>query len=136
MQFELLTLSGVRFSGQIDELSIHAADGAVTILPHHENFTSLVKPGVAVVRSSKKQESFVIFDGILDITDNGVKLLVDEAEHEDELVESEIAAALKKAEALKTAAKDKHELHRAQQLVDRHNVRLDVARVKRKIRQR
>jgi F-type H+-transporting ATPase subunit epsilon len=135
MQFELLTLDGAKYSGEASEVIVTTTEGTMTILPHHEALTAIVVPGPVTVRDKHVAESlFATFGGILDIQNNSVRLLADEAEHADDLVEHEIEEALARAKAAKEGVKDKHELHRAQQLIDRHAVRLEVARIRRRRR--
>jgi F-type H+-transporting ATPase subunit epsilon len=138
MRFELLTLTGAKYRGDVAEVSLATASGQIGILPHHEPLTAVVVPGPVVIRpgGGKPAELFAIFGGLLEVNPDGVRLLADEAEHADELVASEIEAALKKAEELRAKAGDKRALHRAQELVDRHSVRLEVARIKHRHRSR
>jgi F-type H+-transporting ATPase subunit epsilon len=132
MQFELLTLTGSKFSGEVKQITLTTAEGDIGILPNHETLTAVAKPGpVTVYVKGGKTQTFATFGGLLEVTAERVRLLSDEAEHEDDLVQAEIEAALKQAEELKDAAKDKRELSRAQELVDRHTVRLGVARMRR-----
>lgn len=135
MQFELLTLKGVKFRGQASEVSLRTVDGQLGILPHHEPLTAIVVPGPVSVRSNGKHELYASFGGLLEVRDNVVRLLANEAEAADELIHEEIETALAKAEALRASARDKHELHRAQELVDRHIVRLEVSRLRRRHRE-
>jgi F-type H+-transporting ATPase subunit epsilon len=135
MHFELLTLSGVKYSGEVSEVALKTAYGSLAILPHHEPFTAVVVPGPVTVRSHGKDEDlFATFGGIIEVIDNKVRLLADEADHADDLIESEIEEALSKAELAKVAAKEGKELNHAQQMVDRHAVRLEVARIRRRHR--
>ena len=135
MQFELLTLSGTKYSGEITEVALKTVSGSIAILPHHEPFTAIVVAGpVAVRQNGADEELFATFGGIIEVFDNKVRLLADEAEHADDLVESEIEDALARAQAAKDGVKDKGELHRAQQLIDRHAIRLEVARIRRRRR--
>ncbi len=137
MRFELLTLTGSKYDGEVAEVSLATASGQIGILPHHEPLTAVAVAGPVVVRPrSGRAELFATFGGLLEVNADGVRLLADEAEHADDLIESEIQAALKKAEELKAKAKDKHALHRAEELIDRHEVRLEVARMKRRHRSR
>ncbi len=132
MQFELLTLTGAKYTGEIAEVSLKTPEGSLAILPHHEPFTAIVSPGPVTVRSKgKSEELFATFGGIVEVIDNRVRLLADEAEHADDLVEAEIVEALARAKAAKEGVRDKGELHRAQQLVDRHAIRLEVVRIRR-----
>jgi F-type H+-transporting ATPase subunit epsilon len=134
VQFELLTLTGSKFSGEIAEVHLTTASGQIGILPHHEALTAIVKPGAVTVRvKGGGEEVFATFGGLLEITsDNHVRVLADEAERADDLVQSEIEAALAHAKQLLAAATDKHELASAQELVDRQAVRLEVAGLRRR----
>ncbi|HSX02271.1 MAG TPA: ATP synthase F1 subunit epsilon [Candidatus Saccharimonadia bacterium] len=137
MQFELLTLTGAKYHGEIAEVSLRTAAGQIGVLPHHEPLTSIVLAGPVIIRPRHGQaELFAIFGGLLEVNPDRVRLLADEAEHADELIESEIQAALTKARDLKAKAKDKHALQRAEELIDRQEVRLGVARLKRHHRSR
>jgi F-type H+-transporting ATPase subunit epsilon len=132
MRFDLLTLSGVKFSGDVLQVSLTTVEGQVGILPDHEPMTAVAVGGAVTVRTKAKTEVFATYGGLLEVTAQHVRLLADEAEHEDELVASEIEVALRRAEEHKANAKDKVELARAQQMVDRQAVRLGVARMRRR----
>jgi F-type H+-transporting ATPase subunit epsilon len=133
MHFTLLTLTGTKFDGDVAQVSLTTADGEMGILGHHEPLTAIAEPGpVTVHLKGGKTQVFATFGGLLEVTADGARLMADEAEHEEELVHAEIEAALKEAETLKAAAKDKHELSRAQELVDRQTVRLGVAKMSRR----
>ena len=132
MDFELITLGGSKYHGAVAEVSLMTTSGQVAILPRHEPLTTVAAPGAVAIRTKTGQtEFYAIFGGLLEITATGVRLLADEAEHAGDLVESEIKAALTDARALKSSAKDSHQAARAHRLIDRHTVRLDVARLHR-----
>jgi F-type H+-transporting ATPase subunit epsilon len=133
MRFRLLTLTGSKYADDIAEVIVPTESGEIGILPNHEDITSIVVPGAVTVRKITGQtDTFVTFGGLVQVEGDVCKLLSDQAEHSDELIESEIEVALAQAQALQSAAKDKHELAQAQSLIDRHTVRLDVARIKRR----
>jgi F0F1-type ATP synthase epsilon subunit len=71
---------------------------------------------------------------VIEVSDNTLRVLVDEADHAEEINESEAQRALERAQKLKAEAKDDISLAHAQQLVDRHEVRLHVAGLKRRRR--
>ncbi|HUD11641.1 MAG TPA: ATP synthase F1 subunit epsilon [Candidatus Saccharimonadia bacterium] len=131
MEVELLTLSGVKFKGTASMVSLVAADGEMGILPHHEPYTARLVPGPVTVHTKGKKQVFALYGGLLEITADRVRLLADEADHEDDIVAAEVEQALKRAQDMKARAKDKHELARAQHLVDRESVRLNVAKMRR-----
>jgi F-type H+-transporting ATPase subunit epsilon len=136
MDFELLTLGGAKYRGKVAEVALRTASGQMAILPNHEPLTAITVPGPVAVRVHEggKEDLFATFGGLLEVTPGRVRLLADEAEHADELIHQEVEAALEKAQHLKAEAKNKHELHRAQQMIDRHHVRLEVVRLRRRHR--
>ena len=132
MQFELLTLSGAKFKGEADEVILTTTDGEMGVLPHHEPFIGQVVAGAVTIKHGKgAPEVFATYGGLLEITEYYVRLLADEADHEGELVASEIEEALAHAKAMRDKAKDKVELAKAQQMIDRSEVRLGVAKMRR-----
>jgi F-type H+-transporting ATPase subunit epsilon len=138
MDFELLTLSGTKFSGQAAFVQLTTVEGQMGILPHHEPLVAKVIAGPVIVRPTEgDEEVFATYGGLLEVTStNRVRLLADEADHAEELVADEVEAALARAKEQRAQAKDKHELARAQELVDRQQVRLGVARMQRHHRPR
>ncbi len=136
MEVELLTPEGYKYRGQADEVKLRGAQGMLTILPHHESLTAIAVPGPVSIKPArgKAPELLVIFGGLLEVRDNHVRVLADAAEHADDLVHGEVEAALARAKELRSLARDKHELHRAQELVDRHAVRLEVVHLRRRRR--
>ena len=133
MDFSLITLAGTQYHDTVSEVLLRTSEGDAVIMPHHEPLTAVVLGGPLTIRSkSKKEDIFAIYGGILEIEDNRVTLLADEADHIDSLIESNIAEALKLAEKLKNNAQTKSELQRANQIVDRHAIRLDVSRIRRR----
>lgn len=137
MNFELVSLDGVKFKAQAYSVIIPTASGQITVLPGHEPLLSQLVPGVITIRRSKgdadhHMEHYAIYGGVLEISNDGVRVLVDEATHGEEVSEAEAKKAHDAAIALRNAAKDQVELDKAQSLVDRHAVRLEVAELKRR----
>lgn len=139
MQFELVSLDGVKFSAQAYSVVLPTAAGQITLLPHHEPLLGVVVPGIITIRREKSDpdyhlEHYATYGGVLEVTAEGARVLVDEATHGDEISEAEAEKAHQAALDLRKAAKDQIELDRAQALVDRHAVRLEVARLRRRNR--
>jgi F-type H+-transporting ATPase subunit epsilon len=134
MEFELLTLSGAKFTGEAKQVNLTTVDGRLGILPHHEPLVAKVVAGSVEVKPAQGEpQVFAIYGGLIEVTAaNRVRLMADEAEHAEELVASEIEEALKRAEDMRAKAKDKTELSNAQAMVDREGVRLGVARMRRR----
>ena len=141
MDFELITLSGTKINENVYEVMLPTKDGEISIFPGHEDLVTVAKPGVVMVRRNKQDsdsqlELFAISGGIVEINSSRVRVLVDEAEHGEDIVEAETQAALDRALQLRDAASDQVELEKAHQLVDRHAVRLKVADLQRRPRRR
>lgn len=129
MQFELLTLSGLKFRGDVREVRLDTPAGRIGVLPKHEAMTAIVSPGPVVVKTAQgEEEVFATFGGILDVQERSVRLLADEAEHLNELIHSEIEEALAKARQIQQQADEDHDLHLIQQEIGRHELRLEIIR--------
>ncbi len=139
MKFELVTLDGVKFSAQAYSVVLPTAAGQVTILPSHEPLLGVVVPGVVTIRRDKNDpdhhlEHYATYGGVLEVGKEGVRVLVDEATHGDEINEAEAEKAHQAALAMQKSAKDQVELDKAQALIDRTAVRLQVAGLRRRHR--
>lgn len=141
MQLQLVTLSGTKVDKPVYEVIIPTEDGEIGVFPGHEPLVTLAKSGVIQVREEKTDsddqlELFAISGGVVRIDTDTVRVLVDEAEHGDDIVEAESQKALERALKMRDEAKDRVELDKAHQLVDRHMVRLKVADLRRHRRRR
>lgn len=139
INFQLVTLEGIKVSDEIYEVILPTADGEISVFPGHEPLVSVAVPGVVQVRRKKddadsRMDFFAISGGIVEINQQRVRVLVDEADHGDDIVEAESKAALERALALRHQAKNQVELEKAHQLVDRQAVRLKVADLRRRRR--
>lgn len=139
MKLELITLNGVKADEDVYEVLIPTVDGTIAILPGHERIVTLAVNGVIAIRRKKTDldeamEYFATFGGIVEVSPTRLRILVDEADTADEILESEAQKALDAAQEMKANAKDSVELDKAQQLIDRHAVRLKVAGLRRRHR--
>lgn len=137
MNFELVTLDGIKLQAEVYSVTLPTASGQITVLPSHEPLLSQIVPGVITVRRTKgdaehKLEHYATYGGVLEISKTGVRVLVDEAAAGDEINEAEAKKAHEAALALRKDAKNQVELDRAQTLLERHGVRLEVAELKRR----
>lgn len=136
MKLELVTLTGPKLQAEVYEVILPADEGNLAVYPHHMPLVTSLVPGVVTVRHKKsdtedQREMFASNGGVAEITGNSIRILVDEAEHAEEIVEDEARQALQRAQTLKDQAKDSVELAHAQALVERQVVRLKVAELRR-----
>lgn len=135
--FQLVSLSGKKFDGEVYEVILPTLDGEIGVLKDHMPLVSVATNGVITVRKQPKdpdhmREYFATNGGAIEVADNNLRVLVDEADHADNLNEAEAQKALDRAKKMKAEAKDQVSLEHAQQLVDRQTVRLQVAGLKRR----
>ena len=139
MHLQLITLSGVSFDDTIYELMAPTTAGDIAVFPGHEPMVTMATAGTLVVRFDKKDhddklEYFAISGGVIEVNPDSIRVLVDEADHGDDIIEAESQAALDRAVKLRDEAKDQVELDKAHQMIDRHMVRLRVAELQRRKR--
>ena len=139
MHLELVTLRGKKFDQKVYQVTIPTETGPIVVYPSHQAHVTLAVPGVLAVRhkegdSDEQLEYLAITGGVVKISHDRVRILVDEADHSEEILEDEAKAALERAMAMREGAKDQVELEKAMELVDRHAVRLKVANLRRKRR--
>jgi len=139
IKFELVTLDGTKFGEEVHEVILPTADGYIAVFPNHMPLVSIASPGVISVRrksedADDKLENFATNGGVIEVGNNVVRVLVDEADREDEINEQEAQKAFDNAQELVRNARDNISLQHAQSIVDRHSVRLQVANLRRQKR--
>ncbi|HTH72185.1 MAG TPA: ATP synthase F1 subunit epsilon [Candidatus Pristimantibacillus sp.] len=139
IHFQLVALSGTKFDGEAYEIVLPTLDGEIGVLQDHMPLVSVATTGVVAVRKDPKdtdrdREYFAISGGVIEVSGNKLRVLVDEADNAADISEAEAEAAMERAQQMKAEAKDQVSLDHAQQLVDRHAVRLHVADLHRRHR--
>ena len=139
MKFQLITLLGTKVNQDVYEVVLPTAAGEIGVFPGHEPLVSIAVPGAIAVRNAKgepdsKLEYFAISGGVIEVNPQGLRVLVDEADSGEDIIEAESKAALERAMKLRENAKDQVDLDKAKQLIDRHAVRLKVADLRRRHR--
>jgi F-type H+-transporting ATPase subunit epsilon len=137
IHLELVTLTGTKFDDEVYEVVLPTLDGQIGVLPGHMPLISVATSGVISVRRKPKdpdssREFFATNGGVIEVTGDTLRVIVDEADHADEINESEAEAAHKRALQMKAEAKDQVSLEHAQALIDRSSTRLQVANLKRR----
>lgn len=139
--FQLVSISGKKFDEDVYEVVLPTLDGEIGVLQNHMPLVSVATTGAIAIRRQSRdtdaqREFFATNGGVIDVQDNSVRVLVDEADHADDINEAEVQKALDRAQKMKAEAKDQISLEHAQTLVDRQAVRLHVAGLKRRHQKR
>jgi F-type H+-transporting ATPase subunit epsilon len=137
IHFQLVALSGTKFDEDVYEVVLPTLDGEIGVLQDHMPLVSVATTGAIAVRrdardSDSQFEYFATNGGVIEVSGNVLRVLVDEADNADEINVSEAEAAHDRALKMKAEAKDQVSLEHAQQLVDRQAVRIHVAGLKRR----
>ena len=132
VKLQLITLEGITIDSEIYELMAPTAAGDIAVFPGHEPLVTIATPGALVVRYEKNDsendlEYFAISGGVIEVNPDAIRVLVDEADHGEDIVEAESKAALERALKMRDEAKNRVDLEKAHELIDRHTVRLRVA---------
>lgn len=141
IHLQLISLAGVKFDEDVYEVLLPTLEGTIGVLPGHMPLIAAATNGVISVRRNMRDpdflmEHFATNGGVIEVANDTLKVLVDEADHAEEINEAEAKAAHERALKLKAEATDEVSLERAQALVDRTSVRLQVAGLKRRSHQK
>ncbi|MCL4357723.1 ATP synthase F1 subunit epsilon [Patescibacteria group bacterium] len=133
----LVSQSGIKYDADVSEVMLPTMDGQIGVLTDHMPLISVTKPGVISIRrqphdTEREMDHFATYGGVLEFEHNNLIVVVDEADAAESINELEAQKAYDAAQRMKAEAKDQLSLERAQALVDRHAVRLQVATIKRR----
>ena len=94
------------YDGEAESVSLMTTEGSVGILAHHSNLIMAVVPGIvrfvpvgedAKAAGMSGMQILVVSDGLLKVENNEVMILVDTAEHPEEIDEARARRAEEKA---------------------------------------
>ncbi|MEK7059854.1 MAG: ATP synthase F1 subunit epsilon [Patescibacteria group bacterium] len=133
----MVSISGKKFDDDVHEVVLPTLDGEIGVLQDHMPLVSVATTGAIAVRRNAKdtdtqREYFATNGGVVEVSGNTLRVLVDEADSADDINEAEVQKALERAKKMQAEAKDEISLEQAQALVDRQAVRLHVAGLKRR----
>lgn len=107
LNLEVVTPSGLIFSGKAVEVTLPGEEGEFGVLAHHASLTTLLKAGVVdIEKEDKSVESIVVNWGVVQVDEEKVVVLVDGAVAIRGESESEIAKALESAKTLLSDVSD------------------------------
>lgn len=137
MKLQLITLAGEKLNRDVYEVQIPTSDGEISVFEGHQPLVTIAEAGVLMVRYQKSdrddaQEVFAINGGAVQILPTEIKVLVDDAEHADDIVAEEAESALERAREQRANAKDAISISEAEALMNRAAIRLRVAGLRRR----
>ncbi len=127
-QVEVLTPEGLVFSDEVEMVSTRTTTGSIGVLANHAPLMAILEP--TELRLYKSDSDIVRFaqgEGYLQVVQNEVLVLVEEAIAPDDMDRSNFESRLKEAQnAVESAEEDSEERARAEREVKRYKAFLDV----------
>jgi F-type H+-transporting ATPase subunit epsilon len=134
---EIVSQDRTVFQGDVDIVVLPGTEGEMGILPHHAPTLTLLKYGIIKVRHQGQEDLFAVAGGMAEIQPDIVTILADAAENVEEIDVIRAQAAKKRAEdaLAKISADEEPDVYLTMEAaLRRSNLRLDVARRYRKVR--
>ena len=134
---EIVSQDKTVFQDDVDAVILPGVAGEMGILPHHAPVLTILKYGVIKVRKGNKEELFAVAGGMAEVQPQIVTILADAAENIEEIDITRAKAAKKRAEdaLAKIRPDEDHDAYlRMEAALRRSNLRLDVARRYRKVK--
>jgi F-type H+-transporting ATPase subunit epsilon len=124
MKLQLITLTGTKLDEDVYEVQIPTREGEISVFDGHQPLVTIADPGVLLVRKNKSdrddvRDIYAIHGGAVQITTHEVKVLVDEADHADDIASAEAEAALERAREQHANAKDAVSISEAEAALER-----------------
>lgn len=141
IDFALVTLNGTTLQQDVYEVIVPTPQGYIALLPHHVPLVSLVSSGALRVRRTAQDRDdqlqlYAISGGVIEVLDNQVRVLVDEADAGEDINEKAAEQARNKAQELLSTAKTREDIQNAREMLAHESARIHVAELRRRIRPR
>ena len=122
---EIFTPFGKYYDRYVDELVIQTDDYVLGILPNHTPLVSKVKVSKMFIIQNGDRKCYAIGEGLLNISKDGVTLLLESIESKDDIDIDRAKDAKKRAEE-RLATLVNIDVERAQRALNRANNRISV----------
>lgn len=98
LRVEVVTAERELYNGEADEVNAPGIDGRLGILPEHAPLLTVLKPGALRITLNNAEEVLFVSGGFMEVSDNGVTVLADAAEHAEEIDQARAEAARRAAQ--------------------------------------
>ena len=130
IKFKIVTPEKVLFESEVDQVTLPASDGQVTILPDHRSYIASLKSGEILLKTNGKEQLLVVSSGFVEFNKNNLVVLADTAESADEIDVDRAEQARKRAEEIKheKVVMNEMEYATAAAAIEKEAMRIRVAR--------
>ena len=107
----IFTPNGKKYDQDVEFVQVHTEEAYLGILPNHADLISDVMVSKLTIRINGVDEDFAVGEGVLNVKDGNLKLVVDSLEHSSEIdLERAMAAKQRALDRLNGALVDFEEL--------------------------
>lgn len=137
IHFQLVTMTGVIIDEDVYEVILPTIDGTIAVLGNHMPLVGAGDVGIISVRkklgdSDDQLEHFSTMGGIIEVDGHNARFVADDVSTPDEISEAEATQAYERAQHLLSNAKSQVDLETAKHQLQRSNIRLQVAKLKKR----
>lgn len=128
LHFTLVTPEKVAYEGDVYSLTVMTASGQITVLSDHEPLLTTIIAGELLVTKEGQTIPFIVGQGVLEVLDNNIKVLVNTTEVAQDIDVERAEAALERAQAamLEKAGQYDEEYARLEALIARNLARIKI----------
>ena len=124
---EIITPDRVFYKGEADMIEFNTADGEIGVYKDHIPLTTVLEPGVVIIREEDRQKVAAIHAGFAEILGDKVTLLAEVAEWPDEIDLNRAEAARDRAEERISVKAETTDLKRAEFALHKALTRINAA---------
>ena len=132
MRLEIITAERQVYADDVEVVVAPGIDGELGILPHHAPLMTALQPGEIMIRKEGQETYLAVTGGFLEVMGNQVTILSDACERSDEIDEERAQEAMQQAQERLASRGADLDLEQATAAVRRAEVRLKVARRRRR----
>ena len=126
LELDIVTPERLLVAEKVDQVNIPGIDGDMGILPNHAPIISTLRPGSLSYEMDGKATTLVVTGGFMEVADNRVIILAENAEFANEIdKERALASKAKAEEALASAKLSEPDFEEAQLRLFRATARLE-----------
>jgi len=131
---QMVTPEQIIYQQWVKKLIVSTLEGEITVLPSHAPLVAAIKPGEAriieVQSGGNRERIMAVSEGVIEIRENNVRLLIQKAQRVEELERGKIEEAKKIAEQMvekaKKAGAEKREFATLEAGLEREIARLKI----------
>lgn len=136
LQVEVVTTTGLVFEGPADEVIAPGGEGQLGILPRHAPLMTTLTIGALHIKHAGSEETLFIGGGFMEVSDNRVIVLADDAERASDIDEARAEEARRRAQQQLDQAAGDIDRAALEGEIERAIGRIHVAEIQRRRRPR